>query len=85
MSPELLGFIGNGFIGGVFAWLFVDLKKRYEDMQARYEAARLEQQRKHEAEIARLYDLRIFEIKMLAKLPTDLEGYKMGPDSPVPA
>lgn len=63
MSPELLALIGNGAIGGVFAYLYWDLKKRYEELLAQ-----------RDREIARLYDLRILEIKTLANLPTDLEG-----------
>jgi len=75
MSPELLGLIGNGAISGVFAYLYWDLKKRYEALLTQ-----------RDRELARLYDLRIFEIKTLAKLPTDLEGgYRMGPDSTVKA
>lgn len=63
MSPELLSLVGNGAISGIFAYLYWDLKKRYEELLA-----------SRDREIARLYDLRIFEIKTLANLPTDLEG-----------
>lgn len=63
MPPELLSLIGNGAISGIFAYLYWDLKKRYEELLT-----------SREREIARLYDLRIFEIKTLANLPTDIEG-----------
>jgi hypothetical protein len=67
LPPELLTLIGNGAIAGIFAWLYVDLKKRYEELLSQ-----------RDKEIARLYDLRIFEIKTLANLPTDIEGdYKL--------
>lgn len=63
MPPELLSLIGNGAISGIFAYLYWDLKKRYEELLAQ-----------RDREIARLYDLRIFEIKTMANLPTDIEG-----------
>lgn len=75
IPPEILSLVGQGAIAGIFAWLYIDLKKRNQ-----------EQDDKHKLEIARLYDLRILEIKMLGNLPTDLEGdYKMGPDSRIKA
>ena len=67
LPPEMLSLIGQGAIAAIFAWLYIDLKKRNQ-----------EQEDKHKSEIARLYDLRILEIKMLGNLPTDLEGdYKL--------
>lgn len=75
LPPEILSLIGQGAIAAIFAWLYIDLKKRNQ-----------EDTDKHRLEIARLYDLRILEIKMLGNLPTDLEGdYKMGPESRVKA
>lgn len=75
LPTELISLIGQGALSAVFGWLYLDLKKRNQ-----------EEQDKHKLEIARLYDLRILEIKMLGNLPTDLDGdYKMGPESRVKA
>lgn len=75
MPPELLSLIGNGAISGIFAYLYWDLKKRYEELLAQ-----------RDREMARLYDLRIFELKTMANLPTDIEGdYSLPPKTPVKA
>ena len=59
----------------IFFWLYLETNKRLQH-----------QQDKHDADIDRLYSLRIRDLQFIAKLPTDLEGdYKMGPDSRVKA
>ena len=86
LPPELISLIGQGALSAVFGWLYLDLKKRYQEMLDKYEIQRQQREQQHAAEIVRLYDLRIFEIKMLGNLPTDLEGdYKAGPESRVKA
>lgn len=60
---------------GLFLWLFLRV-----DARAQAQAV------KHDLDIARLYNLRINDLKWLAKLPTDLDGdYRLGPDSTVKA
>jgi len=55
----------------VFFWLFM-----------RSDAKREEQDKRHDADIQRLYELRVSELKLMARLPTDLEGV---PGARVPA
>lgn len=60
---------------GLFLWLFL-----------RVDARAQAQAEKHDLDIARLYNLRIQDLKWLAKLPTDLDGdYRLGPESSVKA
>lgn len=48
---------------GLFLWLYL-----------RSEAQREAQARKHDADIERLYEMRVSELKLVARLPTNLEG-----------
>lgn len=48
---------------GVFLWLFLRLDERLEKRDA-----------KHDAEIQRVQEQRINDLKLFARLPTDLEG-----------
>lgn len=48
---------------GLFLWLYL-----------RSESLRLEEQRRHDAQIERLNESRIVELKQAARLPTNLEG-----------
>jgi len=52
-------------VGGIFFYLYWVTNKRMQDQDA-----------KHDQDIARLYDQRIVELKLFARLPTDLEGVK---------
>lgn len=75
MPVELLNLATQGAMAAVFFYLYWETNKR---LQA--------QDDKHEKEIDRLYGMRINDLKLIAKLPTDLEGnYRVGPDSTVKA
>lgn len=56
---------------GLFLWLYL-----------RSEARREEQDRRHDADIKQLYEMRVSELKIVARLPTNLEGV---PPARVPA
>jgi len=62
-ETEIVKFVLQMGMGGVFFWLYwttnQELKKQSE---------------KHDQDIARLYDMRIQELKQMARLPTDLTG-----------
>lgn len=49
--------------GGVFFYLFWVTNKRLQD-----------QNDKHDADIARLNEMRIQDLKLMARIPTELEG-----------
>lgn len=48
---------------GIFLWLFLRLDDRLEKRDA-----------KHDADIQRLQEQRVTELKLIARLPTDVEG-----------
>jgi len=48
---------------GLFLWLFLRVDSRLE-----------KQNERHDQDIARLYDQRIADLKLLARTPTNLEG-----------
>lgn len=74
MAAEL-PLIAQLGIGAIFFGLYWFTNKRLQ-----------EQQDKHDRDIDRLYNMRINDLKWIAKVPTDLEGnYRMGPDSTVKA
>lgn len=74
-EAELAKFVVQMGMGGIFFALYWITNKRLQ-----------EQDDKHERDIDRLYNMRINDLKWIAKVPTDLEGiYKMGPDSSVKA
>ena len=53
----------------IFLWLFLRLDERLERRDAR-----------HDQDIQRLYDQRVQELRLIARLPTDLEAnYTMPP------
>jgi hypothetical protein len=56
---------------GLFLWLYL-----------RSEARREEQDKRHEADVKQLYEMRVSELKVVARLPTNLEGV---PPARVPA
>jgi hypothetical protein len=62
-ETEMLKFAVQMGMGGVFFYLYWITNKRLQ-----------EQDTKHDQDIARLYDQRIVELKLFARLPTDLEG-----------
>ena len=73
MLPEIEVIKGLLQIGqaGLFLWLFL-----------RSEARREEQDRRHDADIQRLYEMRVNELRLIARIPTNLEG---APPARVPA
>jgi hypothetical protein len=75
MPIELVNLVAQLGLSALFFYMFWDERKRTQL-----------QDDKHDLEIAALYNLRINDLKWIAKLPTDLEGnYRMGPDSTVKA
>jgi hypothetical protein len=62
-ETEMLKFVVQMGMGGVFFWLYYVTNKRLQ-----------EQQDQHDHDIDRLYNLRINDLKLFARLPTDLEG-----------
>lgn len=65
MPQELVNLMAQMGMAGVFFYLYwttnQELKKQAD---------------KHDLDIARLYDMRIQELKQIARMPTDLEGVK---------
>lgn len=75
MPIELVNLIAQFGMGALFFYMFWDERKRTQI-----------QDDKHDQQIAALYDMRINDLKWIAKVPTDIEGnYRMGPDSAVKA
>lgn len=62
-ETEMVKFAVQLGMGSIFFYLYWRTDQRLQ-----------EQDKKHEADIARLYDMRIQELKLMARLPTDLEG-----------
>jgi len=63
METEMLKFALQAGMGGVFFYLYWITNRRLQ-----------EQDDKHDQDIDRLYNLRINDLKLFARLPTDLEG-----------
>ncbi len=63
METELFKAVVQMGMGGLFFWLWWITNKRMQ-----------EQDEKHDQDIARLYEVRVQELKLFARLPTDLEG-----------
>jgi hypothetical protein len=63
MSPELINFATQGAWGLVFFWLYW---RTNEELQ--------KQAQRHDQEMARLWELRIQELRLMARIPTNLEG-----------
>lgn len=75
MPIEIVNLIAQFGMGALFFYMFWDERKRTQT-----------QDDKHDREIAALYNLRINDLKWIAKVPTDLEAnYRVGPDSTVKA
>ncbi len=62
-EAEMIKFAVQAGMGGVFFYLYWMTNKRLQ-----------EQDDKHDQDIARLYNMRINDLKLFARLPTDLEG-----------
>jgi len=63
MENELFKAVLQMGMGGLFFWLWWMTNKRLQD-----------QQDQHDKDIALLYGQRINDLKLFARLPTDLEG-----------
>lgn len=64
MSPEqLVSFVTQMGLGGIFFYLYWDTRAELR-----------KQNEKHDADISRLYDQRIQDLKLLARTPTNLES-----------
>jgi hypothetical protein len=63
MPPEIVNLIGQMGMAGIFFYLYWRADQRLQEQGA-----------KHDQDIARLYDMRIQELKQMARLPTDLTG-----------
>jgi hypothetical protein len=62
-ETEIVKFAVQLGLGSIFFYLYWRTDQRLQ-----------EQDKKHEADIARLYEMRIQELKLLAGAKTDLEG-----------
>lgn len=62
-ETEIIKFVVQMGMGGVFFWLYWDTKKQLWEQDA-----------KHDADIKQLYEMRVQELKLIARLPTDLEA-----------
>lgn len=60
---EIIKFVMQMGMGGIFFWLFWVTNQRLQD-----------QDEKHELDIKTLYEMRVNELKLFARLPTDLDG-----------
>lgn len=75
MPIEVVNLVAQFGMGALFFYMFWDERKRTQ-----------QQDDKHDLQITALYNLRINDLKWIAKLPTDLEAdYRAGPGSPVKA
>ena len=63
MPPELVSIVTQGAWGMVFFWLYW---RTNEEL--------LKQAQRHDQEMARLWELRIQELRLMARIPTNLEG-----------
>jgi hypothetical protein len=63
MEFEVVKTLGEA---AIFFWLYWDTKTRLQ-----------QQQDKHDQDIKQVYDQRVQDLKILARLPTDLEGTPM--------
>lgn len=62
-ETEMIKWVLQMGMGGIFFWLFWTTNQRLQD-----------QDEKHDQNIRALYEMRIQELKLLARLPTDLDG-----------
>lgn len=62
-ETEMIKYAVQLGMGGIFFYLYWRTDQRLQ-----------EQDRKHDADIARLYEMRVNELKLFARLPTDLTG-----------
>lgn len=63
MPPEVINFATQGAWGLVFFYLYWTTNQELR-----------RQADKHDQEIARLFELRIQELRLMARIPTNLEG-----------
>lgn len=64
-EAEVLKFVVQMGLSGIFFWLFWVTNQRLQASEER-----------HDADIKALYEMRVNELKLIAKLPTDLIGSK---------
>lgn len=63
MPIEFINLITQGAMAAVFAYLFWEERKERQKMQIQ-----------HDQDINRLYNMRINDLKEMARIPTNLEG-----------
>lgn len=63
MDVNMIQGLLNVGQAGLFLWLYLRVDERLEKQNA-----------KHDADIANLYGQRVNDLKLIARLPTDLEG-----------
>lgn len=63
MPQEVVNLIAQLGIAGIFFYLYWITNQRLQ-----------QQEEKHDADIKQLYEMRVSELKLIARLPTNLEG-----------